>query len=244
MTPPDTPDPMVPGNTHRFAAGFRSGAIAAILGSVIAVAATVLLGINLSVGLVAVVAIAVGYGLGRRDGTTRERDSTRQLMFRLAEELAQYRAFTKLLRDQVDRINATTGEAATAIVAGLSEVDAKVERLLVILDQGHGLEATEMRALLAAIGTQMIEILGQIQFQDITQQQLAFLSRFSRIIDQHTIELAVRLGDRRSMDGVGNFKEMFNKALDDCVMASQRDDHHAANGLNVQETDGPKVELF
>jgi hypothetical protein len=32
--------------------------------------------------------------------------------------------------------------------------------------------------------------------------------------------------------------------LDDCVMTSQREDHHVAVGLDLQEARGPKIELF
>jgi hypothetical protein len=46
------------------------------------------------------------------------------------------------------------------------------------------------------------------------------------------------------MDRIGRFQVMFAQALDDCVMDSQRDDHHTAMGLNLQENSRPMVELF
>jgi hypothetical protein len=186
--------------------------------------------------------VGAGYVLGRKDGSMPK--TVRMLMFRVADELAQYRAFTRLLRDQGTRITDTTHEAATMIVAGLREMDANIESLRTAVGRMAFDEAKELRSTLDAIGAPAVEMLGQLQFQDVTQQQIAFLSRLSLIVDQHMIELARQLGDRRSMDRVGHFKEMFNKALDDCVMSSQREDHHAAAGADLSEASGPKIEMF
>ncbi|CAA7619586.1 hypothetical protein [Magnetospirillum sp. UT-4] len=186
--------------------------------------------------------VAIGYLLGRRDGLTPR--AVRLLLFRVSDELAQYRAFTRLLRDQGERITASTSAAAIGIVNGLTEMDSDLARLRTAIDRAAPGNATELKALADAVGSPIVSLLGQLQFQDLTQQQIDFLARLSLIVDQHMIDLAQRLGDRRSMDRTENFKEMFNKALDDCVMTSQRDDHHAAAGLDVHETSGPKVELF
>jgi len=52
------------------------------------------------------------------------------------------------------------------------------------------------------------------------------------------------MDDRRAMDRVGRFKEMFDQALGDCVMDSQRDDHHSASGLAMREGTSPRLEMF
>jgi hypothetical protein len=57
-------------------------------------------------------------------------------------------------------------------------------------------------------------------------------------------QLADQLGDRRSRHRVGKFKELFDEALGDCVMDSQRDDHHAASGLGLREDTGLKLQMF
>jgi hypothetical protein len=186
--------------------------------------------------------VAAGYGLGRKDGPTPK--VIRMLMFRVADELAQYRAFTRLLRDQGIRITESTSEAATVIVTGLREMDARIGHLRALVGCADSDDAKELRSLLDSVGAPVVDMLGQLQFQDVTQQQIAFLSRLSLIVDQHMIDLARQLGDRRSMDRVGHFKEMFNKALDDCVMSSQREDHHIAAGLDLLEAGGPKIEMF
>jgi len=193
------------------------------------------------------VGLAVGYLLGRKDGPMPTVIQMR--MFRVADELAQYRAFTRLLRDQGGRITKSTSEAATVIITGLREIDASADRLKVLADHIAPADAEELRPLVEALGAPLVQMLGQLQFQDVTQQQIDFLARLSLILDQHMIDLAQQLGDRRSIDRVANFKEMFSKALDDCVMDSQREDHHAATGhaapgLDLPESGGPKIEMF
>jgi len=193
-------------------------------------------------GLMALASVASGYLLGHQDGTSSK--AVRMRMFRVADELAQYRAFTRLLRDQGERITETTGNAATVIVTGLRDMDANLVQLQALMGTLPEDQSAALTSLVNAIGAPVVGMLGQLQFQDVTQQQIAFLSRLSRIVDQHMIDLAREMGDRRSMDRVGNFKDMFNKALDDCVMSSQRDDHHVAAGLDLHESNGPKIELF
>jgi len=241
MTSPVTTGGTAPsGTAERPARLLRAIAVAVALAGSAAAVVLALGGGELALALVSLTSlggVAIGYVLGREDGPMP--GAIRMLMFRVADELAQYRAFTKLLRDQGERITESTGGAASVIVSGLTEMDANVDRLRAKVD-----ETEELRSLVEAIGAPVVDMLGQLQFQDVTQQQIAFLSRLSLIVDQHMIDLAKQLGDRRSMDRVGNFKEMFNKALDDCVMTSQREDHHAAAGIDLQEAGGPKIEMF
>ena len=166
------------------------------------------------------------------------------LRFRVAGELAQYRAFTRLLRDQGARIIESTSGAATVIVAGLSEMDAAVDHMRMIAERGSSDDGTELRSLVEASAPRLIGMLGHLQFQDVTQQQIAFLSRLSLLVDDHMVQLATHLGDRRAMDRVGRFKELFDEALGDCVMDSQRDDHHAASGLGLREDVSLKLQMF
>ncbi|MCF8483259.1 MAG: VTT domain-containing protein [Rhodospirillum sp.] len=186
--------------------------------------------------------VGLGYRAGRKLGPMPS--LIRMRMFRVADELAQYRAFTKLLRDQGERITTSTGEAATAIVLGLREMDSNITRMQAIVAGDAVGGANELQTLVDAVGAPVVDLLGRLQFQDITEQQIAFLSRLSLLVDQHMIDLSKQMGDRRSVDRVGNFKDMFDRALDDCVMTSQRQDHHAAIGLDLKESRGPKIELF
>jgi hypothetical protein len=192
--------------------------------------------------LIAGAAAAAAFAYGIRRGHEEAKPATRAKLFRVADELVQYRAFTHLLRDQGVRITDMTEDAALAIASGLQEVDARIAALADRIKSGT--DPAELHAEADAITQPIVEMLGKLQFQDITRQQLIFLSRLSILLDEHMADLARRLGDRRSLDRTSRFKEMFDQALDDTVMTSQRNDHHSAVGTELFESTGPKVELF
>ena len=192
---------------------------------------------------VALAGMAMGHLIGHKHHR-RNAQASRTLKFQVADELAQYRAFTRLLRDQGSRIIESTTGAATGIVAGLTEMDATVNRMRIMADRVASDDVPEFLSSLEAVGAPVLDMLGLLQFQDVTQQQIDFLSRLSLLLDDHMTQLAGQLGDRRSRDRVGRFKELFDKALGDCVMDSQRDDHHAASGLGLREDASLKLQLF
>jgi hypothetical protein len=222
------------------------GAAAAALAGSAAAGAAILGGGAPAIALAASVAFA-GIVIGHLFGRSRDQraaNAARMLRFRVADELAQYRAFTRLLRDQGARIIESTSGAATVIVAGLSEMDASVDHMRLLVERGASDDGTELRSLVEAVGAPVLGMLGHLQFQDVTQQQIAFLSRLSLLLDDHMMQLAAQLGDRRALDRIGKFKEIFDQALGDCVMDSQRDDHHAASGLAMREGTSSKLEMF
>jgi hypothetical protein len=223
----------------------RAGAAAAAL-AVCAAAGTAGIGGGAAqatlAAVVAFAGVAIGHPLGHRDNAAAK--ANRRLMLRVADELSQYRAFTQLLRDQGTRIAESSGAAALAIVAGLTEMDAALGRLRTVADRAGTDEAAELRSLIEAIGAPVVNMLGQVQFQDMTQQQIAFLSRLSLMLDDHMVQLAGHLVDSRAHERIDRFRKMFEEALDDCVMDGQRDDHHAASGLALREDTGCKLELF
>ncbi|MTJ79420.1 MAG: hypothetical protein F8N37_00125 [Telmatospirillum sp.] len=177
-------------------------------------------------------------------------EEVQELLCFVADELAQYRAFTRLLRDQGGRINDASGEAALVIVEGLREIDRAVETLRIELRKTSeelpldAIHRAELAQRVEAIGRPILRMLGCLQFQDVTQQQIAFLSRLSLMVDDHMVRLARKCGDRRAVERLDKFKEMFAAALDDTVMTNQRDDFYAATGLALQEEGGPRIEMF
>jgi len=196
-------------------------------------------------GLAAMAAMAAGLWLGRR----RDRHETRRRQFRVADELAQYRAFTRLMRSQGDRIVGLGDDAATTIALGLRQVDESLDALGQCLArieaEGAGPAAlASARDAVESAARPMLGMLAALQFQDVTRQQIDFLARLSTLLDTHMTDLARMLGDRRSLDRTTRFRELFDQAMTDTVMRSQRDDHRAANGLDAEETAGPAVELF
>lgn len=236
--------PQPPGKTRRIfseaaALVFMAGVAllgGALLDSMLAVAFA---------GLASVAGWAIGYCMGR-DNQMR---ATRQRLYWLADELVQYRGFTQLLRSQNERIVDASGDAALVIANGLREMDERVARVVAAIDaavatgKDHA-EWGQLRREAAAITQPVMEMVGKLQFQDVTRQQLEFLSRLSLILDEHMADLARMLGDRRSLDRTTRFKELFDQALDDTVMTSQRNDHHSAGGLQLFESTGPTVEMF
>lgn len=193
-----------------------------------------------AVALAAVVG-AASVALGVRLGAEQQARETRLRLYRVADELVQYRAFTRLLRAQGDRISGLTGEAALALAEGLKTMD---DRAAAVADRLGALGHDQLRAEAVAITEPMVDMVGKLQFQDVTQQQLGFLARLSLILDDHMAELSRLLGDRRSLDRTSHFKELFDQALNDTVMTSQRNDHHSAAGMEFFESSGPAIELF
>jgi hypothetical protein len=194
-------------------------------------------------GIAAGLAGLAGQVLGFRNGPLPA--SIRLLLFHVVDNLAQYRAFTRLLRDQGKSITQATGTAAENIATVMTDMDITLETLAAAVRRdGVGFNQDLLVSELGRIRAPIIGILSVLQFQDLTQQQFAFLNRLSVILDEHMMRLSRQLGDRRAKDRLTGFKEMFEQALAECVMASQRDDHHAASGLSMREDPGPKVELF
>ncbi|MEO0036368.1 MAG: hypothetical protein RLZZ501_2391 [Pseudomonadota bacterium] len=182
------------------------------------------------------------YRLGRRHGAA----EGRMVRFRVADELVQYRAFTRLMRDQGVRVIDQSTEAVTALAIGLTEIDHRATALLERLEPTPtgGIDPAALRAAIEEISELAVPLFGQLQFQDVTRQQLTFLARLSRLVDEHIAEMTRLLGDRRALDRTTRFQELFDQALDDTVMSSQRDDYRAATGIEQAEATGPRVELF
>lgn len=193
----------------------------------------------MAAGLAALTGQVLGFRRGPLPG------AVRLLLFHVVDNLAQYRAFTRLLRDQGESITKTTEAAAENIAGVLTDMDITLETLSAAVQRdGAGFDRDLLVSELRRIRGPIIGILSVLQFQDVTRQQFTFLNRLSLILDGHMMRLARQLGDRRATDRLAGFKEMFEQALADCVMVSQRDDHHAASGLSTREDPGLKVELF
>ncbi len=97
----------------------------------------------------------------------------------------------------------------------------------------------------ARIATVIMDLMSEVQFQDITWQQLGSLSQTSEMVDSHMADLRRVLSDLITVDlDRGRFLETMRGTYDSYVMASQRAGHSAASGQTVTETAGPKIELF
>jgi len=196
--------------------------------------------------------LCVGGGLagaflwGKRQGQAEIEVEVQRKQYRVADELIQYRAFTQLMRDQGQRIVDLSEQSVTQLATGLVEIDRRLVGLTARLADPTGADShpDQIQAELEAMAAPIPGLLAALQFQDVTRQQLMFLSRLSEMFDAHLTELTRLLGDRRSLDRTIRFKEMFDQALDETVMRSQRHDHQVAAGLEPSEPAGPRVELF
>ncbi|GEO81333.1 hypothetical protein ROR02_14640 [Pararhodospirillum oryzae] len=189
-------------------------------------------------GLAVVCALALGHAAGQREA----RGLARRVGFRVADELAQYRAFTRLLRDQNQRIAHQTEDATLVLLEGLRDIDQWVQDLRSHLESGG--DPVLLARTLEPLTPRLMALLGTLQFQDITRQQLEFLTRLSVLIDSHIDDLSRLLGDRRTQDRLERFQDLFARALDDTVMVSQRLDYLAATGGGAADADAPPLELF
>ncbi|ABC23131.1 hypothetical protein [Rhodospirillum rubrum] len=192
--------------------------------------------------LCAGIAAAAAFFYAHRHSAQQQARLHQRKQARVAEEVLQYRTFTKVLRDQGLRISDMTEKAALTLGSGLQEMDAGVSAALAGIEGGA--DPVQLRDEVAAIARPLVPMLGTLQFQDVTRQQLMFLSRLSILLDRHVEDMAEVLGDRRSVDHAPRFKDLFDQALEDTVMTSQRNDHHGASGVDVVEASGPAVELF
>jgi hypothetical protein len=196
---------------------------------------------------VAAIAAAIAAGTSHALGVHRAPppDAIRLLLLHVAGELAQYRVFTRLVRDQGHSITGTTASAASSLAVGLAGMGGHVDRLVTEIEQGGAtLDRDKLIRELHAIGEPLMDMLGTLQFQDVSRQQIEFLSHLSLILDDHMLRLSARLGDRKLTDRTVGFRETLEQALKHCVMADQRNDHHAALGMARREEVGLKVELF
>jgi hypothetical protein len=159
-----------------------------------------------------VLAVLGGYVLGSRGvGSS---PATRELLFHVADELANYRAFTRLMRDQGERIAETGASGGALIVGAVTAMDRGLIQLAVEIERGGGdLDRSEIAARLRAATGPASDVWRALHHQDMTRQQIAFLNRLSLILDDHLANLSGQLGDRRGLDRCGRFAESVDKAL-------------------------------
>jgi methyl-accepting chemotaxis protein len=127
-----------------------------------------------------------------------------------------------------------------AIADGIVELSRNFDTLIghqrVVLDK--------VQAESGAIATPIIDMIGSIQFQDITRQELQVVSKALASLADHAGHLGAHL-DGPGEDFKGARIAAAIEALrDDYVMARQRNIHNAASGRDDVEERGPLVELF
>ncbi len=178
----------------------------------------------------------------------------------------------KIVAAEVRRLSQQTEEAASAIAQGIAaiglshqlasrsgdadEVDTSVLAAIgeeiremgtrpgVVACQLKALSA-EMEASMHAVRTDLVDVLGHMQFQDVNRQLLECVSRSLNDLGAHCQAI-----ERQSSDGRLNprlpkkLTDLLQEWEDSYVMAHQRGAHTSVTEGAVSDTDGPKIEMF
>jgi len=96
----------------------------------------------------------------------------------------------------------------------------------------------------AKIARMVMELMAEIQFQDITRQQLEALARTSEMVDSHVEGIQNVLFDLTADVDHGLFLDAIRDVYDGYVMESQRRSHGVAGGQAVPGDAGLRIELF
>jgi hypothetical protein len=96
----------------------------------------------------------------------------------------------------------------------------------------------------AAIAGPLMEVMGNIQFQDIIRQQLEQLDRTATTIGEHIESVANALQDPAASIGEATLEQKLDEMFHGYVMADQRDVHLEARGQTVAKNEHSLIELF
>jgi methyl-accepting chemotaxis protein len=179
-----------------------------------------------------------------------------------------------VVADEVRKLSTQTNSAVTRIQTGIGGVTSSIENQFqeklnpMVLNQQRELlesfsrhldamgesygnllkseEASMLRlAGISGILSQMfMEVLANIQFHDVTRQQIESVQGGLNLLDKHAMELnlAVRSGN---LTNTKTIRERIDDISQSYVMKLQRDVHgFSINGRNMSSVTGPKIDLF
>jgi methyl-accepting chemotaxis protein len=90
----------------------------------------------------------------------------------------------------------------------------------------------------------IMTLIGSIQFQDVTRQELQHVSQAMEFVARHSEQLSVFLDDFVEDRDLNSIQAAITKLKEGYVMSQQRNIHSAAVGGGGREDKGPLVELF
>jgi methyl-accepting chemotaxis protein len=93
------------------------------------------------------------------------------------------------------------------------------------------------------ISRPVVELMGSIQFQDITRQQLAHIVRAMAAMTRHITALRAAAENPDAAIDAGSIQQDMDRLFSEYVMARQRDAHQQVTG-GTREDKGLMVELF
>jgi len=178
----------------------------------------------------------------------------------------------KIVAAEVRRLSQQTGEAAAAIAKGIeaigvthqlasqasdnTEVDTSVLAAIgdeiremgtrpgVVACQLKAL-SVEMEASMQAVRTDLVDVLGHMQFQDVNRQLLECVSRSLNDLSAHCQAIeAQSSGGRLNPKLPKQLADWMKEWEASYVMAHQRGAHESVTAGTVSGSDGPKIEMF
>ncbi len=90
----------------------------------------------------------------------------------------------------------------------------------------------------------IMALIGSIQFQDITRQELQHVSQGMEFVASHSGQLRVVLEDFGKDHDLDSIQTMIAELMEQYVMSQERNIHNAAIGNGELEETGPLVQLF
>lgn len=178
----------------------------------------------------------------------------------------------KIVAAEVRRLSQQAGEAAASIAEGISaigvshrlasqsaqpnEVDVSMLAAIgeeiremgtrpgVVACQLKALSA-EMEASMHAVRTDLVDVLGHMQFQDVNRQLLECVSRSLNDLSAHCQAIEAQSADGRLNPRLPKkLSDLLQEWEDSYVMAHQRGAHQAVTQGSADDNDGPKIEMF
>jgi len=126
------------------------------------------------------------------------------------------------------------------ISESISDLTANLGRLIGhqrdVLAKVH--ESSEM------IAHPVMALVGSIQFQDVTRQELQHVSQGMGFLAKHSGHLCAALEDSESGQDIQSVHVAITELMEHYVMSQERNIHHAATGSSEREDKGPLIQLF
>jgi hypothetical protein len=122
----------------------------------------------------------------------------------------------------------------------LSDLTTNLDRLI-----GHQREVlTKVQESSEMIAHPIMALIGSIQFQDVTRQELQHVSQGMEFVANHSGQLRAALEDTGSEHNIQSVQAAIKELMAQYVMSQERNIHRAATGSGEHEDKGPLIQLF
>jgi hypothetical protein len=106
------------------------------------------------------------------------------------------------------------------------------------------MRASAIPARLLAIADLTMALIGSIQFQVVTHQELQHVSQAVEFVACHSQQMSIALQDLESDHHLGSIRTAITELMTHYVISQQRNTHNAAIASDEVEDKRPLVELF